>query len=131
MADAGTTLCIGDKVKLRDELTKSWLCADGFNTTMLMCSSGQEDTSCIFEVCCKQSYQQLKSCKKILSKIGISAREDLVHHQKDEYVDPKDELDLEALCGPGGKLEKEKRDNLEEVERQRGKPLAYGADIQL
>lgn len=131
MVDSGTTLCIGDKVKLRDNLTKRWLCADGFNTTMLMCNSGQDDTSCIFEVCCKQSYQQLKSCKKILSKIGISAREDLVHHQKDEYVDPKDELDLEALCGPGGKLEKEKRDNLEETERQRGKPLAYGADIQL
>jgi len=131
MVDAGTTLCIGDKVKLQDNLTKRWLCADGFNTTMLMCNDGHADTSCIFEVCCKQSYQQLKSYKKILNQIGIKAQEDLESHQKEEYVDPKDELDLAALSGPGGKLEKEERDNLEEVERQRGQPLAYGSDIQL
>jgi hypothetical protein len=131
MVDAGTTLCIGDKVKLQDNQTKRWLCADGFNTTTLMCNSGQLDTSCIFEVCCKQSYQQLKSYKKILNNIGIKAREDLESHQKEEYVDPKDELDLVALDGPGGKLEKEERDNLEEVDRQRGNPLSYGTDIQL
>ena len=132
-------MCYGDKIQLCDEQTQRWLCADGFSTTTLMCNPPRQvDTSSIFEITCKQSYQELKRYKKRLSSIGIKTREELDTFKQQEDVDPRDVLALQKLDGidaPAGqgpsKLEIEDRNNLEEVERWRGKQLSYGKGIQL
>ena len=63
-AAAGKSLRFGDKIRLYDKQLDGYLCADGFTSTTLTCKNGAPDTSCIFEICCKQSYQQLKRYKK-------------------------------------------------------------------
>ena len=137
-AAAGKSLRFGDKIRLYDKQLDGYLCADGFTSTTLTCKNGAPDTSCIFEICCKQSYQQLKRYKKVLNKIGISAREELEAFRQQENVDDDDANELAELDGgvcdvdqPGGRLEKEMQDNSEEVARQRGQLLKYGTIIQL
>lgn len=121
---------IGDRVVFYDELNQKFLRVDGFKSKALTCDPNK-DMSCIFEITCKQTYQQLKSYKKILTNIGIQLREELEHFKKEEDVDEAEERELKRLGGEGGKLEKERADNEEEVQRMRGEVLYYGDTVQM
>ena len=135
--DDGEPLRIGDLITLFDKQLGAFCCADGFNISSLMYLSGKDgqpsekDTRCLFRIGPKLGYQQRKRYKKILSNIGVSSIDELESFMEEEDVAEDEVQELEALHCRGGPLEKEDKENQEEMERMRGQEVVYGTAIQL